>query len=48
MHGGAEQDPTDSRRRLYTQAPAVKTAATPEGRPMDFGYCVGRVGVAPG
>lgn len=44
----AEQDPTDSRRRLYTLAPSVKTATTPEGRTMDFGYCVVRVGVAQG
>ncbi len=40
-----EQDPTDTRRRLYTLAPSVKTATTPEGRTMDFGYCVVRVGV---
>jgi hypothetical protein len=42
----AEQDPTDTRRRLYTLAPSVKTATTPEGRTMDFGYCVVRIGAA--
>lgn len=39
----ATQDPTDARRRIYTLAPTVKTATTPEGRTMDFGYCVLRV-----
>ena len=35
----ASPDPTDSRRQLYTLAPSVKVAGTPEGRTMDFGYC---------
>jgi hypothetical protein len=39
----AEQDPADTRRRLYTLAPSVKTETTPEGRTLDFGYCVVRV-----
>lgn len=41
----ANPDPTDSRRQLYTLAPCVKVAETPEGKTMDFGYCVVRMGV---
>ena len=39
----ANPDPTDSRRQLYSLAPSVKVAQTPEGRTMDFGYCVVRL-----
>ncbi|MCE9610619.1 MAG: ArsR family transcriptional regulator [Chthoniobacter sp.] len=39
----ATPDPADARRRLYTLAPSVKVAQTPEGRTMDFGYCVVRL-----
>jgi hypothetical protein len=42
----AEKAPTDTRRRIYTLAPSVKTATTPEGRTMDFGYCLVRIGTS--
>jgi DNA-binding transcriptional ArsR family regulator len=38
----ANPDPTDSRRQLYSLAPSVRVAQTPEGKTMDFGYCVVR------
>ena len=39
----AQVDPTDNRRQLYTLSPDIKITDTPEGRTMDFGYCVVRV-----
>jgi DNA-binding transcriptional ArsR family regulator len=39
----ANQDAVDGRRQVYRLAPSVKTATTPEGRTMDFGYCLVRV-----
>lgn len=42
----AQPDPTDKRRQLYTLSPNIKIADTPEGRTMDFGYCVVRVAAA--
>ncbi len=41
----ANPDPTDSRRQLYSLAPSVKVTDSPEGKTMDFGYCVVRMGV---
>lgn len=41
----ASPDPTDSRRQLYTLAPSVRVAETLEGKTMDFGYYVVRMGV---
>jgi DNA-binding transcriptional ArsR family regulator len=38
-----EQDKVDGRRQAYLLAPSVKVATTPEGRTMDFGYCLLRV-----
>lgn len=40
----AEQDRVDGRRQAYQLAPSVKVAETPEGRTMDFGYCLIRLG----
>lgn len=37
------QDKVDGRRQGYLLAPSVKRAETPEGRTMDFGYCLIRV-----
>jgi DNA-binding transcriptional ArsR family regulator len=39
----SKQDPTDGRRQAYTLAPSVRVATGPEGRTMDFGYCVVRL-----
>ena len=39
----AALDPVDARRQVYTLAPSVKVAETPEGRTMDFGYCLVRL-----
>ena len=41
----ANPDPTDSRRQLYSLAPSVKVTDSPEGKTMDFGCCVVRMGV---
>ena len=38
----AAPDPADSRRQRYALAPSVNVAQTPEGRTMDFGYCLVR------
>ena len=38
----AQKDPSDTRRQVYRLASSVKVAETPEGRTMDFGYCVVR------
>ncbi len=38
-------DPADKRRQLYTLSPNIKIADAPDGRTMDFGYCVVRVGI---
>lgn len=46
LHAGlitTEQDTQDSRRRVYTLSPNVKTTTTPEGRTMDFGCCLVRL-----
>ena len=39
----AEYDPADGRRQLYTLSPSIKITDAPEGRTMDFGYCIVRV-----
>ena len=39
----AEPDPNDRRRQVYRLAPSVKVAETPQGRTMDFGYCLVRL-----
>ncbi len=39
----AGRDPQDNRRQIYPLAPSVKVAESPEGRTMDFGYCVMRL-----
>lgn len=39
----ADQDKADGRRQVYTLAPFAKVAETPEGRTMDFGYCLLRL-----
>lgn len=36
-------DPTDRRRQVYTLAPFAKTETTPQGRTIDFGYCLMRI-----
>lgn len=48
LHAGlivSEQDKEDGRRQLYTLAPSVKVEVeeTPNGKTMDFGYCLVRL-----
>ena len=37
-----QDDPADNRRRVYRLAPFVKAETTPQGRTLDFGYCIVR------
>lgn len=36
----AQPDPQNGNRQLYRLAPMVKVTTTPEGRMLDFGYCI--------
>ncbi len=38
----AAQDAVDGRRQAYTLAPSLIVTDAPEGKTMDFGYCVVR------